>query len=118
MAVGWSSHPAERRDSSGWWYGDLEILRAAGNEFRREVGNVNSLCAVVVRGWDNFDDLVAGKFEAGDVGCAAGHEIAVENPEDGLVGDDEEVVLLALELEDDRLEADCEVVVGLHDGLA
>lgn len=29
--------------------------------------------------------------------------------------DEEEVVLFALELEDDRFEADCEVVVGLVD---
>jgi hypothetical protein len=41
------------------------------------------------------------------------HEVGVENAEDGFVGDDEEVVLLALEFEDDGLEADGEVVVGL-----
>lgn len=45
------------------------------------------------------------------------HEVGVENAQDGLVRDDEEVVLLALELEDDGLEADCEVVVGLWYGL-
>jgi hypothetical protein len=39
------------------------------------------------------------------------HQVGVEDAQNRLVGDDEEVVLLAFELEDDGLEADGEVVV-------
>jgi hypothetical protein len=35
-----------------------------------------------------------------------GHQVAVEDTQDGFVGDDQEVVLLALEFEDDGFEAD------------
>lgn len=41
-------------------------------------------------------DFVTGEFEFGDVGSVAGHEVAVENAQDGLVGDDEKVVFFAL----------------------
>jgi len=42
------------------------------------------------------------------------HEVGVKDAEDGLVGDDEKVVLLALEFENDGLESNSEVVVGLE----
>lgn len=58
-------------------------------------------------------DFVTGELEVRNVCGVAGHEVAVEDAEDRLVRDDEEVVLLALELEDDGLEAHGEVVVGL-----
>lgn len=74
---------------------------------------MDSLCAVVVGCWDDFDDFVAGEFEVGNIVGGAGHQIAVEDSQDGLVGDDEEVVLFAFELENDRLEADGQIVVGL-----
>ena len=69
--------------------------------------------AVVVRGRDDLDDFVPREREERDVGGGARHEVAVEDAEDGFVGDDEEVVLFALKLEDDGFEADGEVVVGL-----
>lgn len=47
-----------------------------------------------------LDDLVTRELELGDVSRVAGHEVAVEDAENALVRDDEEVVLLALELED------------------
>lgn len=78
---------------------------------------MDALGGVVVRGWDDFDNLVAGKLEVGDVGGGAGHEVAVEDAQDGFVGDDEEVVLFAFEFEDYGFEADGEVVVGLGDVL-
>lgn len=46
------------------------------------------------------------------------HQVGVEDAQDGLVCDDKQVVLLALELEDDGLEANGEVVVGLDRVLA
>jgi hypothetical protein len=74
---------------------------------------MNALGGVVVRSRDDLDDLVARELQAGDVCGRTGHQVAVQNAEDGLVGDDEKVVLLALEFEDDGFEADGEVVVGL-----
>lgn len=41
------------------------------------------------------------------------HQVGIEDAEDGFVGDDKEVVLFALEFENDRLEADSEIVVRL-----
>lgn len=68
---------------------------------------------VVVRGWDDLDDFVAGKGEVGNVSGGAGEEVAVQDAEDGLVGDDEDIVLFPLELENDGFEADGQVVIGL-----
>lgn len=75
---------------------------------------MDTLGFVLIRGWDDLDDLVAWKLELGDVHRAAVHQVGVEHTQNGLVSDDEQVVLLALELEDDRLEADREVMVGLQ----
>lgn len=72
---------------------------------------MNPLGLVLVRRGDYLDDLVTGKFELRDVHGAAVHEVAVEDAQDRLVGDDEEVILFTLELEDDRLETDGEVMV-------
>jgi hypothetical protein len=74
---------------------------------------VDALGRVVVRGRDDFDDLVTGELQAGDVCGGAGHQVAVQDTEDGLVGDDQKIILLALQLENDRLEADRKVVIGL-----
>jgi hypothetical protein len=78
-----------------------------------QVINVNTLSRIVVAGRYDLDDFVARELQAGDICGGAGHEVAVENAEDGLVGDDQEIVLLALEFEDDRFEADGEIVVRL-----
>ena len=94
--------------------GHLNILWAAWDEFVRQVGDVDAFGRVVVRCRDDLDDFVAGELQRGDVAGGAGHEVAVEHAQDGFVRDDEEVVLLALQLEDDGLEADREVVVGLR----
>jgi hypothetical protein len=74
---------------------------------------MDALGRVVIRGRDDFDDLVTGELQAGNVCGRASHQVAVEDTEDGLVGDDQKVILLALELENDRLEADRKVVIGL-----
>lgn len=74
---------------------------------------MDTLGGVVVRGWDDLDDFVAGELQGWDVGGGAGHEVAVQDAEDGFVRDDEEVVLFAFELEDDGFETDGEIVVGL-----
>jgi hypothetical protein len=52
-------------------------------------------------------------LQAGDVCGGAGHQVAVENAEDGFVGDDQEIILLAFEFEDDGFEADGKIVVRL-----
>jgi hypothetical protein len=50
-------------------------------------------------------------LQAWDVGRVARHEVAIQHAKHRLVRDDENVILLALELEDDGLQADREVVV-------
>lgn len=41
------------------------------------------------------------------------HQVTVENSENRLMGDDEEIILFTLKLEDDGFEADCQIMVGL-----
>jgi hypothetical protein len=40
-----------------------------------------------------------------------GHEVAVKNSEDGLVGNDQEIILLSLELKNDRFKTNCKIVI-------
>jgi hypothetical protein len=101
------AHSTTRRN----W--DLNVLWTAGDQLLRQAFDVDALGRVVVRGGDDFDDLVAGELQAGNVCGGARHQIAVQDTEDRLVGDDQKVVLLALKLENDRLETDREVVIGL-----
>lgn len=75
---------------------------------------MDSFCAVVVGGRNDFDDFVARELKVRDVVGGAGHQVTVEDSQDGFVGDDEEVVLFAFKLENDRLEAHGEVVVRLR----
>jgi hypothetical protein len=63
----------------------------------------------VVRNY--FDDLIARKFELGNVGGIAGHEIAVQNAENRFVSDDQKIVFFAFELENDGLHAYGKVVI-------
>ena len=55
--------------------------------------------------------MIAWELQLWNVHGGAGHHIAVDDAEDGLVGDDEDVGFEALELEDDWLKADGEVVI-------
>jgi len=64
--------------------------------------DIDPLGGVIVASGDDLDDFVAGEFELRDVGCAAGHKVAVKDSEDGFVGDDQEVVLFAFEFKDYR----------------
>jgi len=43
----------------------------------------------------NLDDLVSWEREEWNVSCIAGHEIAVEDTQDGLVSDNQEIILFA-----------------------
>jgi len=105
--------PAERADSAARRDWDLDVFWTARDQFLRQAFDVDALGRVVVRSGDDLDDLVAGELQAGDVCGRASHEVAVQDTEDGLVGDDQKVILLALELENDRLETDRKVVIGL-----
>ena len=62
---------------------------------------------------NNLDDLVAWEFQHGDMHSIASHEITVENTQDRLVGDDQQVILLALKFEDYGLKTDSEIMVRL-----
>ncbi len=59
-------------------------------------------------------DFVTGEGKQRDVCGIAGHEIAVEHPQDAFMRDDKEVVLFSLEFENDGFKADGYVVVGLR----
>lgn len=74
---------------------------------------MDALGFVLVGGGDDFNDLITGELKRGNVHCGAMHEVGVEHAQDGFVGDDKEVGLLALKFENDGLEADGEVVVRL-----
>lgn len=41
------------------------------------------------------------------------HEVGVKDTKDRFVSDNEEIILFALEFENDGLEANCEIMVGL-----
>ena len=73
--------------------------------------NLNYSRLIAIARGDNFEDFVARELQHGDLEGVAGHEIAVEDAQNGFVGDDEQVVLFAFELEDDGFEADGEVMV-------
>lgn len=75
---------------------------------------MDALGLVLIRSGDDLDDLVAWKLELGNIHSAAVHQVGIEHTQNGLVGDDEQVVLLTLELEDDWLEANGEIMVGLR----
>jgi hypothetical protein len=69
------------------------------------------------RGWEisdsytDLNDLVARELEIWDVHSIAGHQVAVENTEDGLMGNDKEVILLSLKFENDWLKTDRQIMV-------
>lgn len=67
---------------------------------------MNTLGLILVSCRDDLDDLVARELQLGDVRGAAVHQVRIKYTENGLVCNDEEIVLLPFELEDDRLEAD------------
>jgi hypothetical protein len=59
----------------------------------------------------NLNDLVAGKLQLGNVHSITSHQVTIENSEHGLVSNDQEIIVLAFELEDNRLKADSEIMV-------
>ena len=72
---------------------------------------MDALGAVIVGRWYDLDDLVTRELQARDVVRRACHEIAVQDTEYRFVGNDKEVILFAFELENARLETDCQIVV-------
>ena len=65
------------------------------------------------RGSTNLDDLIARKFEFGNIHCVTSHEVTIENSEDRLMGNYQEIILFAFKLEDDWFQTDCQIMVGL-----
>lgn len=63
-----------------------------------QTGNMDPFGFILVRCRDDFDNLITREFEVRDLHGGTVHEIGVENSQDGLVRNDEEVVLLSLEL--------------------
>lgn len=46
------------------------------------------------------------------------HKVSVKNTKNGLVSNDEKIILLTFEFENDRFETDGEIVIGLSIRLA
>lgn len=60
-----------------------------------------------------LDDFIARKFEIGNVDGVASHQVTVQDAKDGLVSNDQEIIFLAFQLKNDRLESYCKIVIGL-----
>lgn len=75
---------------------------------------MDALGLVLVGGGDDLDDLVARELEDGNLHGADVHQVGVEHAQDALVRDDQQVVLLALQLQDDGLQPHRQVVVRLR----
>lgn len=52
-----------------------------------------------------LNNLVARELQLGNVACTTSHQITIEHSQNTLVSNDEQIVLLALKLQDDGLEA-------------
>ena len=78
---------------------------------------MDALGFVLVGGGDDFDDLVPREFELGDLHSADVHEVGVEHAQHALVCNNKQVVLLALQLQNDRLKPDSQVMVRLGENV-
>lgn len=58
-----------------------------------------------------LDDLIPRKLQEGDVGSITSHEIAIQDSQDAFMGDDEQIVLLSLQLENDWFKTNSEVMI-------
>lgn len=67
---------------------------------------MNALRLILIRRRDDLNNLIARELELGDIRGTAVHQVRIQDAEDRLMRNDQEVVLLALELENDGLEAD------------
>jgi hypothetical protein len=65
----------------------------------------------LAKGSTNLNNLITGELELGNVHRITSHEVAVENSEDGLVSNDQEVIVLSLQLKNDGLKTNGKVVV-------
>jgi hypothetical protein len=89
-----------------------EVVVASGN-YLKSSQSMNSECAAVCQtGQETYlDDLITRKLQLGNVLGIARHEIAVENAKDALMGNNQKIVLFALEFQDDGLKSNSEIVV-------
>ena len=57
----WTSQSLHRRDNPTWRHWNLQVFRGGRNDFFREIGNMNSLCFVLVALRDdlNYNKLAA-----------------------------------------------------------
>lgn len=60
-----------------------------------------------------LNDLIARELEEWNVRSIAGHEIAIQNPQNTFVCDDEQISLFSLQFKDNWLKADSQVMVRL-----
>ena len=79
----------------------------------RAVPEVVRLGVHSVRRWDDLDEVAACHLDGGDLGRRKTDEVRENAADDGGVSYDEQVLLLALELDQSGLETDCRVDGGV-----
>lgn len=113
----WHSSSHQWSARAAWSSANWQVERSWGRNIWKalvwKTWNSDARSLVGVRAWNNLDDLVAWELQLWDIHGSAGHHVAIDDAEDGLVGDDEDIGFEALELEDDWLEANSEVMIGL-----
>lgn len=60
-----------------------------------------------------LNNLITRELEEWDISSIASHEIAVQNAQYTLVGNNEEIILLSLKLQNDWLKTDSQIMVRL-----
>lgn len=60
-----------------------------------------------------LNNLIPREFQERNIGGITSHQVAIQDPQDTFVGNDEQIVLLSFQFQDDRFEANSEVVIRL-----
>lgn len=72
---------------------------------------MDPLCLVLVALGNDLNDFIARELKERNVRGVAGHEIAIQNPQNTLVCNDEQIGLLSLQFKDNWLETNSQVMV-------
>lgn len=60
-----------------------------------------------------LNNLIPRKFQERNIGGVTSHQVAIQDPQDTFMGNDEQVILLSFQFQDDWFKANSEVVIGL-----
>ena len=62
-----------------------------------------------------LNNFIARELEEWNVCSVAGHEVTVQDPQDTFVCDDEQISLFSLEFENNRFQANSQIVIRLFE---